>query len=63
MDRRTFLQATAVPIGAGALSTLVPETLSAIPSAAASQRPSVVVIGAGAFGVWTAGNVVNASAG
>lgn len=54
MDRRTFLQATAVPIGAGALSTLVPETLSAIPSAAASQRPSVVVIGAGAFGVWTA---------
>lgn len=54
MDRRTFLQATAVPLGAGALSTLVPDTLEAIPVSPASQRPSVVVIGAGAFGVWTA---------
>ena len=54
MDRRTFLQATAVPIGAGALSTLVPDSLAAIPSDDSGQRPSVVVIGAGAFGVWAA---------
>ena len=44
MDRRTFLQATAVPIGAGALSTLVPDSLAAIPSDDSGQRPSVVVM-------------------
>ncbi|HEX4933024.1 MAG TPA: FAD-dependent oxidoreductase, partial [Gemmatimonadaceae bacterium] len=63
MDRRTFLQATAVPLGAGALSTLAPEPLDARPKTAAGptpsaspggQRPSVVVIGGGTFGVWTA---------
>ena len=53
MDRRTFLQATSVPLGAGALAAVLPSSVEAttIPPAGAS---SVVVVGAGAFGVWTA---------
>ena len=58
MDRRTFLQSTSAPLGAAALASLLPE-----PASAAGTKPrshstapttDVVVIGAGAFGAWTA---------
>ncbi len=66
MDRRTFLKTSGAPIGAAALSGLVPhgaaaESLAAREPARAESaavhttpRASVVVIGAGAFGAWTA---------
>lgn len=54
MDRRTFLQATSVPLGASALSSLMPNALTGAPLIDAGQRPAVVVVGAGIFGVWTA---------
>lgn len=54
MDRRTFLQATSVPLGASALSSLMPDALTGVPTIEAGQRPAVVVVGAGIFGVWTA---------
>lgn len=58
MDRRTFLQSTGAPLGAAALGSLVPSLVHgtsagrAAPSRAAVT--DVVVIGGGAFGVWTA---------
>lgn len=54
MDRRTFRQATSVPLGASALSSLMPNALTGAPLIDAGQRPAVVVVGAGIFGVWTA---------
>ena len=58
MDRRTFLQSTGAPLGAAALGSLVPSLVhgtsagrAAPPRAAVTD---VVVIGGGAFGVWTA---------
>ena len=58
MDRRTFLQSTGAPLGAAALGSLVPSLVhgtsagrTASPRAAVTD---VVVIGGGAFGVWTA---------
>lgn len=54
MDRRTFLQATSVPLGASALSSLMADALTGVPTIEAGQRPAVVVVGAGIFGVWTA---------
>lgn len=54
MDRRTFLQATSLPLGASALSSLIPSALEGAPMIDTGQRPAVVVVGAGIFGVWTA---------
>ncbi len=54
MDRRTFIQASSAPIGATALAALVPGAMTSTPHARASAASSVVVVGAGAFGVWTA---------
>ena len=47
VGRRTFLKTTAVPIGASALG-IVPL------AAAQAARSSIVVVGGGAFGAWTA---------
>ena len=54
MDRREFLVTSSAPLGASALSTLLPSGHSVAPSVVTGVRSSVVVIGAGAFGVWTA---------
>ena len=58
MDRRTFLQSTGAPLGAAALGSLVPSLVHGT-SAGRTAPPrtavtDVVVIGGGAFGVWTA---------
>ena len=52
VDRRTFLKAAGVPIGASALGFDPSKGVS--PAMQASPNSSVVVIGAGAFGAWTA---------
>jgi sarcosine oxidase len=58
MHRRTFLRAAGAPIGLAALDRVAPPSVAptAIPGAAVhrSKRSSVIVIGAGAFGGWTA---------
>ena len=54
MDRRTFLKASSVPIGASALAGIVTSTLASGPAVFTARASSVVVIGAGAFGTWTA---------
>lgn len=60
MHRRTFLQAASAPLGLAAMNRLVPPVTDAVgtPGSAAAvhtmRRTSVVVIGAGAFGGWTA---------
>ena len=54
MDRRTFLEATSAPLGASALATLLPSTMNAAPAVIQSKRSAIVVVGSGAFGVWTA---------
>lgn len=54
MDRRTFLQTTSLPLGASALSSFMPDALMGAQMIEAGQRPAVVVVGAGIFGVWTA---------
>ena len=65
MLRRTFLQAASAPLGLAAMHRLAPTVADAVglpasdtpPSSAAvhtTPRASVVVIGAGAFGGWTA---------
>ncbi|MFZ9898215.1 MAG: FAD-dependent oxidoreductase [Gemmatimonadaceae bacterium] len=59
MDRRTFLQSTGAPLGAAALSSIVPSLVQAASAGHAATLPraavtDVVVIGGGAFGVWTA---------
>ena len=58
MDRRTFLQSTGAPLGAAALGSLVPSLVHGTSAGrAAPPRAAVtdiVVIGGGAFGVWTA---------
>ena len=51
MDRRTFLKAASVPLGASALGV----NRSALGTAVqTTPRSSVVVVGGGAFGAWTA---------
>jgi len=51
MDRRTFLKAASVPLGASALGV----NASALGTTAqTTPRSSVVVVGGGAFGAWTA---------
>lgn len=52
VDRRTFLKAAGVPIGASALG--FDPSKGESPAMQASPKSSVVVIGAGAFGAWTA---------
>ena len=59
MDRRTFLQSTGAPLGAAALGSVVPSLVQAASAGRAATPPrsavtDVVVIGGGAFGVWTA---------
>ena len=54
MDRREFLAVSSAPLGASALNALVPAPLGTAPTTTGAQRPSVVVVGAGIFGVWTA---------
>lgn len=55
MDRRTFLQATAVPLGASAIGSLIPGAdVQAAAAVHAAARSAVVVVGGGAFGAWTA---------
>ena len=58
MDRRTFLQSTGAPLGAAALGSLMPSLVHGTSAGrAAPPRTAVtdvVVIGGGAFGVWTA---------
>jgi len=59
MDRRTFLQSTGAPLGAAALGSVVPSLVQAASADRAATPPrsavtDVVVIGGGAFGVWTA---------
>ncbi|MFP5354249.1 MAG: NAD(P)/FAD-dependent oxidoreductase, partial [Gemmatimonadota bacterium] len=55
MDRRDFLQATAVPLGASAIASLIPAAdAQAAPAVHLTARSTVVVIGGGAFGTWTA---------
>jgi sarcosine oxidase len=64
MDRRSFLHATGAPLGAAALTRLLPDAVarSAAPMAAPAVHPtrrsSVVVVGGGAFGAWTALHLV-----
>ena len=62
MHRRTFLHAASAPIGLAAVERLVAPmatapahvTATTGPAVHAARRSSVVVIGAGAFGGWTA---------
>ena len=54
MDRRTFLEATSAPLGASALATLLPSAMNAGPVVIQPKRSAIVVVGSGAFGVWTA---------
>jgi len=58
MQRRTFLHAMSAPLGLAALDRagLVPASVRPVsaPAIRTNQRSSVVVIGAGAFGGWTA---------
>ncbi len=59
MDRRTFLQSTGAPLGAAALGSVVPSLVQAASADRAATPPrsavtDVVIIGGGAFGVWTA---------
>jgi monomeric sarcosine oxidase len=54
MDRRTFLKASTVPIGATAITGLVPSPLASAPAILTTPASSVVVVGGGAFGAWTA---------
>ena len=51
MDRRTFLKAASVPLGASALGLEASALAAAVQT---SPRSSVVVVGGGAFGAWTA---------
>ena len=51
MNRRTFLKAASVPLGASALG-LEPSAPTA--SVQTTPRSSVVVVGGGAVGAWTA---------
>jgi len=50
VDRRTFIKATGLPLGASALGLDTP----AFAATQATPRSSVVVVGGGAFGAWTA---------
>ena len=49
MNRRTFIKAAAVPLGAPALARF-----DASAAMQTTARSSVVVVGGGAFGAWTA---------
>ena len=51
MDRRTFIKATGIPLGASALGLDTPAFAAATQT---TPRSSVVVVGGGAFGAWTA---------
>ena len=51
MNRRTFIKAASVPLGATALG-LEPTAFAA--ATQTTPRSSVVVVGGGAFGAWTA---------
>ena len=51
MNRRTFLKAASVPLGASALGV---DARVIAAAAQGTQRSSVVVVGGGAFGAWTA---------
>jgi len=53
VDRRTFLKAASLPIGASALGVL-DVSAAASPAVQTGARASVVVVGGGAFGAWTA---------
>lgn len=61
MKRRTFLHTASTALGAAALGALPedgdalePATATAAPAVQDGQAPDVVVVGAGAFGAWTA---------
>ena len=60
MHRRTFLQAASAPLGLAAVNRFVPPVTDPVsgsvsgPAVHTTPRASVVVIGAGAFGGWTA---------
>lgn len=54
MDRRTFIKASSVPIGASALASLAPSLAAVKPAIHTRPASTVVVVGAGTFGVWTA---------
>jgi len=54
MLRRTFLQQASAPLGLTALSALAPKLLAGAPAVHTARRTSVVVVGGGAFGAWTA---------
>ncbi|WP_353267666.1 FAD-dependent oxidoreductase, partial [Gemmatimonas sp.] len=58
MHRRTFLHAASAPLGLAALDraglTHVPVTTTPSPAIHTRARATVVVVGAGAFGGWTA---------
>ena len=61
MDRRAFLQHASLPLGAAALDRWLPTGTDTAPLASSvppavhpTRRSSVVVVGGGAFGAWTA---------
>ena len=54
MHRRTFLQQASAPLGLSALTALAPRVLHGAPGVLSARRSSVAVVGAGAFGAWTA---------